>query len=94
MDYDLKKDPKNLYEALKDALFLHITAPTKEQSDEALHLADIFSENLTEEDILKAKSEVDAKVNTIKINLFINKNTLIFYFKTLNNLYFFIFIFF
>ena len=35
MDYDLKKDPKNLYEALKDALFLHITAPTKEQSDEA-----------------------------------------------------------
>ena len=47
MDYDLKKDPKNLYEALKDALFLHITAPTKEQSDEALHLADIFSENLT-----------------------------------------------
>ena len=60
MDYDLK-DPKNLYEALKDALFLHITAPTKEQSDEALHLADIFSENLTEEDILKAKSEVECK---------------------------------
>ena len=42
MDYDLKKDPKNLYEALKDALFLHITAPTKEQSDEALHLAEFF----------------------------------------------------
>lgn len=65
MNYDLKKDPKNLYEALKDALFLHITAPTKEQSDEALHLADIFSENLTEDDILKAKSEVDAKVNEL-----------------------------
>ena len=65
MDYDLKKDPKNLYEALKDALFLHITAPTKEQSDEALHLSDIFSENLTEEDILKAKSEVDAKVDEL-----------------------------
>ena len=30
MDIDLKKEPENLYEALKDALFLHITAPTKE----------------------------------------------------------------
>ena len=65
MDIDLKKEPENLYEALKDALFLHITAPTKEQSDEALHLADIFSENLTEEEILKAKSEVDLKVDEL-----------------------------
>tara|TARA_B100000575_G_C23006844_1_gene580077 strand:- start:116 stop:418 length:303 start_codon:yes stop_codon:yes gene_type:complete len=65
MDKDLKKEPKKLYEALKDALFLHITAPTKEQSDEALYLADIFSENLTEEEILKAKSEVDLKVDEL-----------------------------
>ena len=65
MDKDLKKEPEKLYEALKDALFLHITAPTKEQSDEALHLADIFSENLTEEEILKAKSEVDLKVDEL-----------------------------
>ena len=65
MDIDLKKETENLYEALKDALFLHITAPTKEQSDEALHLADIFSENLTEEEILKAKSEVDLKVDEL-----------------------------
>ena len=62
---EVAKASKNLYKALKDALFLHITAPTKEQSDEALHLADIFSENLTEEDILKAKSEVDAKVDAL-----------------------------
>ena len=54
MDINLKKEPENLYEALKDALFLHIMAPTKEQSDEALHLADMFSENLTE-DSLKSK---------------------------------------
>ena len=65
MDIDLKKEPENLYEALKDALFLHITSPTKEQSDEALHLADIFSENLTEEEILKAKNEVDLKVDEL-----------------------------
>ena len=65
MDKDLKKEPKKLYEALKDALFLHITAPTKEQSDEALYLADIFSENLTEEEILKAKGEVDLKVDEL-----------------------------
>ena len=45
MDIDVSKEPKNLYEALKNALLLHLTAPTKEQSDEALHLADIFSEN-------------------------------------------------
>ncbi len=93
MDYDLKKDPKNLYEALKDALFLHITAPTKEQSDEALHLADIFSENLTEEDILKAKSEVDAKVDALsKENKNIDKSIKIDHYLTpgwdeeLNNL--------
>ena len=93
MDYDLKKDPKNLYEALKDALFLHITAPTKEQSDEALHLADIFSENLTEEDILKAKSEVDAKVDALsKENSNIDKSIKIDHYLTpgwdeeLNNL--------
>ena len=65
MDKDLKKEPEKLYEALKDALFLHITAPTKEQSDEALYLADIFSENLTEEEILKAKSEVDLRVDEL-----------------------------
>ncbi len=65
MDIDLKKEPENLYEALKDALFIHIMASTKEQSDEALHLADIFSENLTEEEILKAKSEVDLKVDEL-----------------------------
>ena len=65
MNINLKKEPENLYEALKDALFLHIMAPTKEQSDEALHLADMFSENLTEEEILKAKSEVDIKVDEL-----------------------------
>ena len=75
MDIDLKKEPENLYEALKDALFLHITAPTKEQSDEALHLADILSENLTEEEILKAKSEVDLKVDELsKENNYMDKS--------------------
>ena len=48
MKIDITKEPKNLFEAFKNALFVHITAPTKEQSDEALYLADIFSENLTE----------------------------------------------
>ena len=65
MDIDVSKEPKNLYEALKNALLLHLTAPTKEQSDEALHLADIFSENLTEDDILKAKKEVDDKIDEL-----------------------------
>ena len=62
---DITKEPENLFEAFKNALFLHITAPTKEQSDEALYLADIFSENLTEEDIKKAKKEVDEKISKI-----------------------------
>ena len=65
MNIDVSKEPKNLYEALKNALLLHLTAPTKEQSDEALHLADIFSENLTEEDISKAKKEVDDEINQL-----------------------------
>ncbi len=65
MDINVSKEPKNLYEALKNALLLHLTAPTKEQSDEALHLADIFSENLTEDDILKAKKEVDDKIDEL-----------------------------
>ena len=65
MYIDVSKEPKNLYEALKNALLLHLTAPTKEQSDEALHLADIFSENLTEDDILKAKKEVDDKIDEL-----------------------------
>ena len=65
MKIDITKEPKNLFEAFKNALFVHITAPTKEQSDEALYLADIFSENLTEEDIKKAKKEVDEKISKI-----------------------------
>jgi len=65
MKIDITKEPKNLFEAFKNALFLHITAPTKEQSDEALYLADIFSENLTEEDIKEAKKEVDEKIDQI-----------------------------
>ena len=65
MEIDITKEPENLFEAFKNALFLHITAPTKEQSDEALYLADIFSENLTEEDIKKAKKEVDEKISKI-----------------------------
>ena len=65
MKIDITKEPKNLFEAFKNALFLHITAPTKEQSNEALYLADIFSENLTEEEIKKAKREVDDKIGQI-----------------------------
>ena len=65
MKIDITKEPKNLFEAFKNALFLHITAPTKEQSNEALYLADIFSENLTEEEIKKAKREVDDKIGHI-----------------------------
>ena len=34
-------------------------APTKEQSDEALHLADIFSENLTEEEIVSTSKNIN-----------------------------------
>ena len=75
MKIDITKEPKNLFEAFKNALFLHITAPTKEQSDEALYLADIFSENLTEEDIKKAKKEVDEKISKIsKENNVLNKS--------------------
>tara|TARA_B100001287_G_C22233065_1_gene322413 strand:+ start:125 stop:427 length:303 start_codon:yes stop_codon:yes gene_type:complete len=63
MDIDITKEPENIFEAFKNALFLHITAPTKEQSSEALYLADIFSENLTEKEIQKAKNEIDDKIN-------------------------------
>ena len=93
MDIDITKEPKNLFEAFKNALFLHITAPTKEQSDEALYLADIFSENLTEEEIKKAKREVDKKIDQIsKENNVLNKSIKIDHYLTsgwdeeLNNL--------
>jgi len=59
MTINVLEDPKNPYEAFKKALVLHITAPTIEDSNEALYLAETFSENLTEEEILKAKNEVD-----------------------------------
>ena len=59
MTIDTLEVPKNPYEAFKSALILHITAPTIEDSNEALYLAESFSENLTEEEILKAKQEVD-----------------------------------
>ena len=59
MTTDIPEVPKNPYEAFKSALILHITAPTIEGSNEALYLAESFSENLTEEEILKAKQEVD-----------------------------------
>jgi len=93
MEIDITKEPENLFEAFKNALFLHITAPTKEQSDEALYLADIFSENLTEEEIKKAKREVDKKIDQIsKENNFLNKSIKIDHYLTsewdeeLNNL--------
>ena len=56
MTINVLEDPKNPYEAFKKALVLHITAPTIEDSNEALYLAESFSENLTEEEILKAKN--------------------------------------
>ena len=93
MKIDITKEPKNLFEAFKNALFVHITAPTKEQSDEALYLADIFSENLTEEEIKKAKREVDKKIDQIsKENNVLNKSIKIDHYLTsgwdeeLNNL--------
>ena len=93
MKIDITKEPKNLFEAFKNALFLHITAPTKEQSNEALYLADIFSENLTEEEIKKAKREVDKKIDQIsKENNVLNKSIKIDHYLTsgwdeeLNNL--------
>ena len=51
MTIDTLEVPKNPYEAFKSALILHITAPTIEDSNEALYLAESFSENLTEEEI-------------------------------------------
>ena len=59
MTIDTTKEPENFYEAFKNALVLHIIAPTKEESNEALYLAESFSENLTEEEISKGKAEVD-----------------------------------
>ena len=40
MTIDTTKEPENFYEAFKNALVLHITAPTKEESNEALYLAE------------------------------------------------------
>ena len=42
MTIDTTKEPENFYEAFKNALVLHITAPTKEESNEALYLAENF----------------------------------------------------
>ena len=71
MTIDITKEPKDFYEAFKNALVLHITAPTKEQSNEALYIAESFSENLTEEDILKAKHEVDVYLDELdKVQVF------------------------
>jgi len=68
MTINITEDPKNPYEAFKSALVLHITAPTIKDSNEALYMAESFSENLTEEEILKAKHEVDVYLDELDKN--------------------------
>ena len=60
-----EKKTENSYKSFKDALVIHITAPTREQSNEALYLAEYFSDNLTEKAMQDAKKEVDDYIDDL-----------------------------
>ena len=51
-------EPKNNYEALVLALRLAIDAPTEEQAQRAVQMAEDFASNLSELEVERAKKEV------------------------------------
>lgn len=53
---------KNNYEAFRMGLWLIVTAPTEEQSAKARELAIPFMELLSNDEIERAKSEVEATI--------------------------------
>ena len=50
----------NEYEAFRMGLWLAVTAPTDAQSDDALRMADSFAGHLSDDEIERAKAEVES----------------------------------
>ena len=57
---------KNNYEAFRMGLWLVVTAPTEEQSEKARELTMPLMELLSDDEIERAKSEVEATIELTK----------------------------
>jgi hypothetical protein len=51
---------QNHYEAFRMGLWLVVTAPTEEQSDDALRMAESLAGHLSDDEIERAKAEVES----------------------------------
>ena len=51
---------QNHYEAFRMGLWLAVTAPTDTQSNDALRMAESFADHLSDDEIERAKSEVES----------------------------------
>ena len=51
---------QNHYEAFRMGLWLAVTAPTDAQSNDALRMAESFAGNLSDDEIERAKAEVES----------------------------------
>ncbi len=51
---------QNHYEAFRMGLWLAVTAPTDAQSGDALRMAKAFADHLSDDEIERAKSEVES----------------------------------
>lgn len=54
---------QNHYEAFRMGLWLAVTAPTDAQSGDALRMAESFAGHLSNDEIERAKSEVESLLN-------------------------------
>lgn len=56
---------QNHYEAFRMGLWLAVTAPTDSQSDDALRMAESIAGHLSEDEIERAKAEVEARIDLV-----------------------------
>ena len=54
---------QNHYEAFRMGLWLAVTAPTDAQSDDALRMAESIAGHLSDDEIERAKAEVEARID-------------------------------
>ena len=56
---------QNHYEAFRMGLWLAVTAPTEEQSDDVLRMAEAIAGHLSDDEIERAKAEVEARIDLV-----------------------------
>ena len=56
---------QNHYEAFRMGLWLAVTAQTDAQSDDALRMAESIAGHLSDDEIERAKAEVEARIDLV-----------------------------